>query len=184
MKKRILISMLIISCLCFMGCQKKQEEINDDETEVISVNVNNNIKNITELSKSEILSMSAEEVKSSVETYLPNYRNIYKIDSNKVMTDNDWINLRNIICIQFYGSASLNTAEGDSSYQDANAKYYAPTKESIEKLSLQEFAVYMNELYTYMYGQNYLATNNIDFTKYDETQLTTLKQEFIASIDK
>ena len=84
------------------------------------------------MSKSKILSLSASEVKQSVETYLPNYRTIYKISNSKVMTDEDWLNLRDIICIQFYGNATLDTTSSSNS-TDNNAKYYNPDKESIKK---------------------------------------------------
>lgn len=173
-------SILLIASLS--GCGTK-EEIPEDEVEVISVNVDEDVPNITELSKSKILTMSASEVKQSVETYLPNYRTIYKISDSKVMTDDDWLSLRDIICIQFYGNATLDTVSSSNS-TDENAKYYNPDKESIQKMSATEFATYMNGLYTYMYGNDYLKNNNIDFTQYDEAKINILKQDFLNNLDK
>jgi hypothetical protein len=184
MNKKIIISCILgISTMMLMtGCGRQTEEP-QDEIEVISVNIDEDTPNITEMSKSKILSLSASEVKQSVETYLPNYRTIYKISNSKVMTDEDWLNLRDIICIQFYGNATLDTTSSSNS-TDNNAKYYNPDKESIKKMSASEFATYMNGLYTYMYGKDYLTSNNIDFTQYSEDKINILKQDFLNNLDK
>ena len=106
MRKKIIITMLMISCLGLYGCGNKEEAV-VEPTEVIeefTVNRNSDIPNIIELSKTEILAMTAEEVKASVEEYLPNYRTTYKISSTREMSNEDWLQLRDIICIQLYGS--------------------------------------------------------------------------------
>lgn len=180
-KIKIALCITTLSLISLTGCGTKEATV-EDEIEVISVNINEDIPNITELSKSKILAMNASEVKESVETYLPNYRTIYKINSNKVMTDEDWLSLRDIICIQFYGNATIDTVS--SSNSDENAKYYNPDKESINKMSSAEFASYMNGLYTYMYGKDYLKNNNINFTQYDDAKINILKQDFLNSLDK
>lgn len=51
-------------------------------------------------------------------------------------------------------------------------------------MSASEFATYMNGLYTYMYGKDYLTSNNIDFTQYSEDKINILKQDFLNNLDK
>ena len=51
-------------------------------------------------------------------------------------------------------------------------------KKVLKKMSASEFATYMNGLYTYMYGKDYLTSNNIDFTQYSEDKINILKQDF------
>lgn len=178
-----LTGIMIGTTACTLPFNKDTDVEDTDEVEVISVDVNTDIPNITTMNKSEILSMSAKEVKDSVETYLPSYKEIYKIDTNKTMTDDDWLSLRNIICIQFYGNDTLSTAESaDTDNTDENAIYYSPTRKSIENMSTLEFGTYLNGMYTYMYGEDYLKKNNLDFTTYDEKTLQELKKNFINSI--
>lgn len=188
MKKRaIVFSLLAITTISMTGCSfnfgREKEDVVEDTVNVITVEVDENTPNITEMSKSEILAMTSEDVKKSIETYLPSFRSIYKISENRTMTDDDWISLRNIICTQFYGDAKLGTATPEIGYEDdKNAIYYAPTKASIEAMSLAEFGAYLNGLYTYMYGDNYLSTANIDFTTYDAATLQQLKTEFLQGL--
>lgn len=186
-KKRLflicLTGVMLGTTACTLPFGNKADDTVEDEIEVISVDVDTSIPNITTMNKSEILSMTADEVKASVETYLPSYKSIYQIDENKTMTDTDWLSLRNIICIQFYGSDTLSTAESaDTSNDDENAIYYSPSRESIQNMTTTEFGAYLNGLYTYMYGDEYLPKNNLDFTTYDEATLQQLKQNFVNSI--
>lgn len=185
--KSIVIGLVGMMILGMTGCSlpfgQKENETTPDEVEVISVDVDTSTPNITTMNKAEILNMTADEVKKSVETYLPSYKTIYKIDENKTMTDSDWLSLRNIICIQFYGNDTLSSAESsDSTNTDENAIYYSPTRESIQNMSAVEFGEYLNGLYTYMYGEDYLVKNNLDFKTYDEKTLLELKQNFVNSI--
>lgn len=187
MYKHIIKLLLIMACISMIGCGK-EEVVEPESTEIIeeiSVTKDSSIPNIIELSKSEILSMTAEEVKDSVEEYLPNYRTTYKIDVNREMSEEDWLQLRDIICIQLYGSLlDGEPAEVEADFSDdPDAIYYAPTVESIEEMDLENFAVYLNNMYAYYYGDNWLEENNLDFTKQDEQFLLDQKQELIKTLE-
>lgn len=186
MRKKLISMLLILVCALFAGCGK-EKEVEPEATEVveeISVVKDASIPNIIELSRTEILAMSATEVKASVEEYLPNYRATYKIDADREMTDEDWLQLRNIICIQLYGSlldGEPSEVEADFS-DDPDAIYYAPTVQAIEEMDLENFAVYLNNMYTYYYGDDWLKENNLDFTTLNEQQLLEQKQKLIDTL--
>lgn len=179
MKKRIIISsiisILVISSL--VGCNNKKNENIEHTTEVISVEIDKNTPNITEMTKEEILSLSAEQVKLSVETYLPSYKTIYKINENRVMSNDDWLLLRDIICIQFYGDTKLGEPGTTIETDDPDAIYYAPNVEDLEIMGPKEFAIYLNNAYKYLYGN--IET---DFTTLDEESILQLQAEFIKNL--
>lgn len=188
MKRKLLSLIMLIGVTisvtgCSLNFNRNKEEAPSDAVQVISVEVDESVPNITDLSKAEILGLTASDVKKSVETYLPSYRTIYKIDDNKTMTDADWLSLRDIICTQFYGDAKLGTATAQVGFDDdKNAIYYAPVKSSIEAMSLVEFGNYLNGLYTYMYGDQYLTKAGIDFKTYNADVLQSLKTDFLRSL--
>lgn len=188
--KKIALVLLVatLSLSIMTGCGKNEDEvIEETETvETFEVTKNSDIPNIAELSKAEILAMTAEEVKESVEEYLPNYKEIYIIDDDYEMTDDDWLELRDLICIQLYGSALEGVPdEVQEDYSsDPDSIYYAPTVESIEKMSLSDFAVYMNDLSTYYYGDDFLETNGLDFTTMSDEQLMEQKNDLIAMLEE
>ena len=186
MKSKLFVILTVVAgILSLSGC-KKEVPKTEDTTEVISVIIDENVPDITEMNKAEIMAMTAGDVKKSVETYLPNYKSIYKIDDNKVMSDNDWLTLRDIICIQLYGTTKLGEASvsDNNLANDPNAIYYAPSKASIEAMSTGEFAVYMNNMYIYYYGEDYLIKNNIDFTKQNDETLQTEKKKLLDTLEK
>lgn len=186
MKKKLITLMLVLSCVGLVGCGR-EEEAEPEATEVvenISVERNTEIPNIVQMAKEDILAMTAEEVQASVEEYLPSYRRTYKIADDRVMSTEDWLQLRDIICIQMYGSlldgkpAEVEDVFGD----DPDAIYYAPTVESIEEMDLQNFAVYLNNMYTYYYGEDWLRENQMDFTVQSDEVLAAQKEELIKTL--
>ncbi len=186
MKKIYTIAPLfIITCMLvsITGCGKKEEIVPEvtEYVEDIFVEKDSSIPNIIELSRTEILAMTAAEVQTSVEEYLPNYRATYKIDADREMSEADWLQLRDIICIQLYGSLlDGEPAEAEEVFSDdPDAIYYAPTVEAIEAMDLENFAIYLNNMYTYYYGETWLEDNNLDFTTLDEQTLLDQKQELI-----
>lgn len=179
--------LLILTLAVSMTACGKEPESTADSTEVIeeiSVEKDSSIPNISSLSREEILAMTAAEVKASVEEYLPNYRATYKIDEAREMTEEDWLQLRDIICIQLYGSLLDGTPDEveDNFSDDPDAIYYAPTAEAIEAMDLADFAVYLNNMYAYYYGSEYLAENQIDFTAQDEQLLQEQKTKLIETL--
>ncbi len=191
MKKRIvslflLLTIVVTSFVGFVGCGK-EEEAPVAETETIEVDIDTSIPNITEMSKAEILSLSAEEIKESVENYLPNYKAIYKIDESHQMTNTDWENLAAIICIQLYGSATIES-ETDSSADEGVTEeadiYSAPTYQDIEPMTLSDFAVYMNTAIDKQYGENYRGENNIDYTTMSEEDLQKEKDDLLKRLQE
>lgn len=185
MKKRLLI-LASLSLLLFtaVGCGKEEvEETETAEVQTISVEIDG-IPNMMEMTKEELLAMTPEEIKASVEAYLPNYRETYKIDKDTKMTDDKWKSLRDIICTQLYGSATIEAEANENFSDDANAIYYAPTYESIEAMPLNEFRTYLNGMYAYYYGDEYIIENNINFNSEDLTDedIQMLKDELLTQI--
>lgn len=185
MKKRLLI-LASLSLLLFtaVGCGREEvEETETAEVQTISVEIDG-IPNMMEMTKEELLAMTPEEIKASVEAYLPNYRETYKIDKDTKMTDDKWKSLRDIICTQLYGSATIEAEANENFSDDANAIYYAPTYESIEAMPLNEFRTYLNGMYAYYYGDEYIIENNINFNSEDLTDedIQMLKDELLTQI--
>lgn len=185
MKKRLLI-LASLSLLLFtaVGCGREEvEETETAEVQTISVEIDG-IPNMMEMTKEELLAMTPEEIKASIEAYLPNYRETYKIDKDTKMTDDKWKSLRDIICTQLYGSATIEAESNENFSDDANAIYYAPTYESIEAMPLNEFRTYLNGMYAYYYGDEYIIENNINFNSEDLTDedIQMLKDELLTQI--
>lgn len=185
MKKRLLV-IASLSLLLFtaVGCGREEvEETEKVETQTISIKIDD-IPNIMEMSKEELLAMKPKEVKASVEAYLPNYRETYKIDENTEMTDEKWLLLRDIICTQLYGSSTIEAEANEEFSEDANAIYYAPTYESIEAMPLEEFRKYLNGMYAYYYGEEYLTQNGMDFASeaMPDEEIQKLKTELLEQI--
>ncbi len=108
MKKRICILLslgLILTSItgCSFPFGKAQDK---DMVQVVQeVAVPEGETSIYDMSKNEILALSAEEVEHIVTTQLPNYRKTFKIDEDRVMSESDWLSIREIICLQLFGSA-------------------------------------------------------------------------------
>lgn len=191
MKKRLFV---ILSVLCigsvFTGCsfgreeESTETEVAEDTTEIISVSIDdgNSLMNMT---RSELNALTPEQIKNLVETQLPNYREIYVIDEDRVMSDDDWDQLRDIIVLQLFGpeeieeKMNVDTSEIPEAKDDPNAIYYAPTKEYLDNLSIQEFAEYLNEMYAYIEGAD--ASSAVDFTTLDEETLLEKKKELYST---
>ena len=182
MKKKIVSVLLLLtivstSLVSFAACGK-EEPVEEAYEETVEVEVNSDVPNITEMSKAEILSLSPAEIKESVETYLPNYKEIYRI--NKDMTDDDWKALASIICVQLYGSATIeSTAPSDGEENDI---YSTPTYADIEPMTLSDFAVYMNTSIDKEYGEEYRVENNIDYTTLSDEQLQEEKNNLLETL--
>lgn len=192
MKKKLLL--LTICSLLLFGCGKQEPTY--VETEIITVSVNTTTKSPTELTQDQFAALSWMEVKEMVETYLPNYHNVYGIPEDKVMEEADWLNLKDIMYYQLYGTfldsySSTLAAEvdfsdpskivgSDGSYLDPNWIYYAPCKEYINGLSSRDFAKYLNGYMAY-YGQD-MGTN--DFQTYADEDLEELRTMILDQVCK
>ncbi len=186
MKKRIislvLLSAILVSSIVSMTACGSKEEEPTAYTETITTEIDPSVPNITEMTKAEILSLSADEIKQSVENYLPNYRTIYKIDENREMTDKDWKSLATIICIQLYGSATIENSESEESDTESHDIYVAPTYDDIYPMTLKEFALYMNKAVDTQYGEEYRTENEIDYTKLTDEELQSQKDALLDTL--
>ena len=187
MKKRIvslfLLLLITFSTTISLTACSNEEEV-EDYNETITTEIDSSVPNITEMSKIEILAMSAEDVQKSVETYLPNYRTIYKIDENKEMSNQDWLNLASIICLQLYGSTTVESevSADETTETSENDIYLNPTYNDIEPMSLSEFAAYMNTSIDVQYGAEYREKNEIDYTTMSDEELQELKNDLLETL--
>ena len=186
MKRRIislvLFGVILVSSIVSMTACGSKEEEPTNHTEKITTEIDASIPNITEMTKAEILSLSAEEIKQSVENYLPNYRTIYKIDENRKMSDEDWKSLATIICIQLYGSATIENAESEDGNSENHDIYTAPTYDDIYPMTLKEFAIYMNKAVDTQYGEEYRTENEIDYTTLTDEELQSQKDALLETL--
>ncbi len=195
MNKRIVCALLSVLALCSLaGCGKKEPTYVQKET--ITVSINTAAKAPTEYSQEEFEKLTAAEVKEMVETYLPNYRNVYQIEEDRVMTDDDWLNLKDLMYYQLYGvflyseeAVALSDVDFskpgeimgyDGTYLDPNWIYYAPCPEFINQLSDYDFGRYMNGLMAY--GNQDMGSN--DFTTLEHDDLEILREKVLTELCK
>ena len=192
MKRNLFVLMAIGVVLTATGCGKEEEVVVPDTVEEITVSVTTSLKSPVDMTKEELLALTPAEIKEMVETYLPNYRDIYGIDENTEMTDESWMQLRDLIYYQLYGEivdtvlaeikedidfSNPTEIEGDDgSMLDPDWIYYAPTVEYIESLSTYEFAEYMDGLMEYS-GMELSPDDS--FTKMSDEVLEELRQKTI-----
>lgn len=189
MKKTAMILFSICLVLSFCSCKK----VETPTEEVLNVEVDEEVATPFDITKDELLAMDAAQVKEMVETYLPNYRTQYKIAEDKVMTDEDWLSLRDAICLNLYKSLRPDKTEESEPVtdiysgldtSDPNWIYIAPTAEYIEGLSTAEFAEYMNGLYAYEVssGDCEEEASEIDFRTLEEEILKELQETCILEL--
>lgn len=195
MKKKLVLGLLLGLSVFFVGCGQ-QPVVEPDTEEIIEVSINTTVKSPMDLSKDELINLSAEEIKEMVEIYLPNYRDIYGISEETVMSDEDWMNLRDLMVYQLYGvvvstykdylranidwSKPFEIVGDDGSYLDPDWIYYAPSREYIAGLSTEEFANYMHDFMAY---NGYEEENN-SFLDLSEEELENMRLDAYENICK
>lgn len=183
--KNIYKCILLTISFCFLiGCGKEQViEPEEDTYEEIEVVIETQIKSPTEMTKEELLSLDINQIKEMVEIYLPNYRETYGIDKDKIMQDKDWLELRDYIYYQIYGEIISNETLEDKKYEsyintdDPNWIYYAPTVEFLENMDKEAFIQYMTNLSKYN-G----VIGDVDFTILSDIELEALKNDTIKNL--
>lgn len=184
MKKKILFILCSILCLSFIGCGEEEVIVIPDTVEeiIVTVDSSSTIKSPIDMTKEELLSLNAQEIQEMIEIYLPNYRDAYGIDEDRVLTDGDWLELRDYIYYQIYGEIAPSqpieveeTIEIDTS--DPNWIYYSPTVEFLTNMTTEEFAEYMNGM-----SQYYGVEEEVDFTQYDEEKLNSIRETTIQEL--
>lgn len=189
MKNKITLLLLtLVMLLSFGGCTREEVVEEPNTSETIEVVIESSIKSPLDMTKEELLALTPAEIKEMVETYLPNYRETYGIDADREMSDADWLELRDFIYYQIYGEIAPSDTmlpedmqgEDPASQEnvDPNWIYYAPTKEYLESLTIEEFGQYMNDMMAYME----MDSNGIDFTQLGEDELEQLRTEAIADL--
>lgn len=191
-KKAVLTALIFMMALS--GCGKKESTYVQKET--ITVSINTAAKAPTEYTQEEFAELTAAEVKEMVETYLPNYRNVYQIEEDRVMTDEDWLNLKDLMYYQLYDTflyseeaEALSDVDfskpgeimgDDGTYLDPNWIYYAPCPEFINQLSDYDFGRYMNGLMAF--GNQDMGEN--DFTTLEHDDLEILREKVLNELCK
>ena len=195
MRNRKNISFVLVAImftLLFSGCSEKEPTY--VQSEVITVSINTMTKAPTELSAVEFEKLTTPEVKEMIETYLPNYREVYGIDKDREMSEEDWLQLKDLMYYQLYGdflnsyqeelASSIDFSKpfeimgDDGTYLDPNWIYYAPCSQYIKQLSVYDFGKYMNGLMAYT-GQD-LGSN--DFTTMSEEELEELRTKALNDL--
>lgn len=184
--KRVLIAALFATLLV-AGCGESEPTY--EQREVISVSINTNAKNPMEYTPEEFRELSLEEIKEMIETYLPNYKNVYGIEASREMTDEDWFQLKDLMYFQLYGDVLYSYDDAlsdgidftkpfeivgvDGGYLDPDWIYYAPCEQYIDTLNNFEFGKYMNGFMAYT-NQN---AEGVDYTTLEVEMLDELRTD-------
>jgi hypothetical protein len=142
---------------------------------------------LKDMTREDLNALTAEEIQELVEAQLPNYRDIFIIDEDREMSEDDWLLLRDLLVYQMYGaeettedttSQSSVSSSVLSSEDDPDRIYFAPTVDEINAMSTQEFAEYLNSMCAY-----YNTGTDIDFTTLDENTIEERRAALIESIE-
>lgn len=176
MKKYLCIAMLALTVLAISGCQKEEVVEVPVTSEEIEIVIQSDIKSPIEMTQEEMLALNASEIKEMVETYLPNYKESYGIDEDRVMSDEDWYELRDFIYYQIYGEileeeSEVASEESSEEVVDPDWIYYAPTMSFLQSMSTAEFAEYMDALSVY----SGVSSSDTKFTELDDEQLEVIR---------
>lgn len=163
MKKPVCILICCCSLLLFTACNDKavtdEVIVESSTTEEVKENP------IFLLTMDEVYHLTAEETEKLITENEPDWRTIYKIDSDYVMGPDDWLAVRDMLGYQLFGKEYLtykpepvtitdtkiyteeNDAEMESLYEkDPDLIYEMPTRSYILSLSDEEFIKYMDNL--------------------------------------
>lgn len=179
MKKRFATILAILCTLSLTGCTffpKATEEVKDVISEVAQIN---QVDVLSQLTKNELLTFTWEETRDYFELNIPNYRDVFLIESDKELTEDDWIALRNVLSVSLFKSAEPdvdetegidssklqedqiseiigNNYEGVSEDTKQELKdydtYAGITSSEIIDMSMEEFQVFMKGYYVWVGG--------------------------------
>ena len=125
--KRSKILFCILCAFLLIGCSKntktdiiktdiENKSVSTNQIEKIDNNRNDEFADLDltncpdpyHMSKEEFDNLSISDIRKIAAVYITNYRQTYKIDSNKEMTDSDWESIKSIMRYQLFG-AETNT---------------------------------------------------------------------------
>lgn len=185
MKKIRYVALLTGMLFLFTGCGAKEEvieEVAEDVTEIISVEVESEMLSNLPQTKEELLTMPLEELKAMIEECIPNYREHFKVSEDYELQDSDWENFRMILSLELFGSAIIDNEEEETTEtinEDPNAIYYEPTAEYINGLSDEELISYLSGLQSYMYPD----MEPVDYSQLSSDELVQIKEALLKGIE-
>lgn len=177
MRTKALILFLIIAT-SFSGCSlfpKKDvvEEIEKDVISIIEINQETSIfLDRLPKTKEDLYALSLEEFKNMIETCIPNYREYFKVDENRILSDEDWENFRTILSIKLFGSPMYISNE-----LNETEIYETPTKEFLMNLSKEEFVEYLTNLQEYLHPES----DKIDYSVFAAEELEAIRTSLILN---
>lgn len=144
------------------------------------------IVDITKLSKDEFVALTWEQIRDFAENRLPNYREIYGISEKTTMNQEEWEKLKKVMFWQLFDQTydsyvNVGNVSSDVEIETNNwgtdIIYAEPTKEYIESLSTSEFLEYMKGFLKFAEaGDEAIAALSI----LTNEQIEEMRQEFMA----
>lgn len=205
--KRFKILFCILCTFLLIGCSKntktdivktdiENKSVSTNQIEKIDNNKNDEFADLDltncpdpyHMSKEEFDNLSISDIRKIAAVYITDYRQTYKIDSNKKMTDSDWESIKSIMRYQLFG-AEINTELSEeekeelvkSTISENEIQYVFPKAEDLKKMSTQEFALWFNEACKYYAKGNYNA-ECIDLTKLTDEQIKEVQDKFVKGL--
>lgn len=204
MKWYKILFILLLSSMLMMGCKKAEDtpakasnisENTVSQTE-ISVTLPKNefdgldmtdIPDYEHMTRSEFRNLSIEDIKK-IAASLEDYRKIYKIDADRVMTDDDWYKLKSIMEMQLYGDKGMTQYEKDymivHGIVSANeADYIAPDISTIEAMDADAFAAWFNEAAKYFSNnEENFKSGGINLRDLTDDEILAIKENYIQML--
>ena len=194
--KSLILLLSVASCLSVFpltGCSQK--EIEDVvETATIAVEQGEDEAfDISGLTMEEVYAMTPKQIETTVTKGVKDWRAVFAVSENKVMTEDDWANMKHLLgysiwgkeWIKWYKEQLEKEAEeyrkktqtlSENLPSDPNYIYYAPKKSYLANMTDEEYADYMAKLF------EYYEYNPVDFHQLTHEQLQELKDSQIEEM--
>lgn len=96
------------------------------------------------LTEEQFLALDTNQFRAFVKKYVPKYRTVYNVESNKVFTEDDWNSLKALMCYRLFGDLKYtNTVSGNDSSTETTE---SDSSTEIDVLSIADLGLTKEEI--------------------------------------
>lgn len=189
MKKRI-VSILLLSAMCFSLASCGKNDKNEPVVDVIEVEQiiqsETSLPTPSEISRDEVVALSADEVKEFVLAYIPNYHEVFKMKESvniNTLSDLEIERIKDLIYYMLFDER-MPGGESEANLIIKNIEDYVnssefnvdkPDLDIVRAMSTAEFAEYYN-----LIKDNYKGLD-IDYTEQSDEYIEKIRKRYIAA---
>lgn len=155
------------------------------------------VPDIDTITEEEFAAMDTDQFRAFIATYSPEFRSVYGIESDKIMTDEDWLSLKHLVNYRLFGTlwfdlpneefeeSVLTEEEQISAIEQAKLEVYDVTNEDIDNIitlinesSYEDLILLIKEIFSEQ-GYN---TDGLDSMNADE--ILVFREQLIEALNK